>query len=89
MNKIRQNKATIKEMKGYYGETIRDPKQIGDFIVNHFEEKFKARNIVIDNDLTGLIPMLVTEENNLMLSSMPSHEEIKHAAFTFNADRWL
>ncbi|KAF5176982.1 hypothetical protein FRX31_033432, partial [Thalictrum thalictroides] len=32
LNKIRQSKATIKEMKGDNGETIRDPKQIGDFI---------------------------------------------------------
>ncbi|CAL0306454.1 unnamed protein product [Lupinus luteus] len=60
---------------------------IADHVLNHFTELFGSQNNTVPNSLiSDVIPQLVTVEDNLMLTSLPSTDEIKGAVFAMNGD---
>ncbi|KAF6168116.1 hypothetical protein GIB67_011501 [Kingdonia uniflora] len=59
-----------------------DGQDISSYIVQFYEDKFKAVEKVTPNpDLTELIPSTVGDDENNMLCSIPSADEVKQAVF--------
>lgn len=61
--------------------------EIESHVVGFYEELFATTNPCFDNGLIKeVIPLLVTSEDNIMLTKLPSVEEVKLAVFSMNGD---
>ncbi|GAU50883.1 hypothetical protein TSUD_411120 [Trifolium subterraneum] len=66
---------------------ITEPDIIANHVVNHFQNLFSSDNVSLDNGLIEeVIPSLITEDINKMLTLMPSLAEIQSAVFSMNKD---
>jgi hypothetical protein len=64
-----------------------EPDLIASHVVNHFQNLFTSDNEVVDNGLIEeVIPALVTEDINNLLTLMPSFVEIENVVFSMNKD---
>lgn len=62
-------------------------KDIESHVVSFYEKLFCTENNCSDNGLIEeVIPSLVTFEQNLMLTNLPSMEEVKEAVLSMNSD---
>jgi hypothetical protein len=61
--------------------------EISAHVVDHFSSLFKQTGTFIDNGLVEeVIPKLITDRINHMLTLLPSNDEIKNAVFSLNND---
>lgn len=68
-------------------EILLSPSDIETHVVSFYEELFSSPNTCIDNGLIEeVIPDMVSAEDNLKLTNLPSSEEIKNAVFSMNRD---
>jgi hypothetical protein len=75
--KIRQATNQITSIKND-DVTLNDPDEVKAHIVNHFTSLFNAPDPDRDNGLvTEVIPSLITDRINTMLTRLPTHEEVK------------
>jgi len=66
---------------------ITDQREMGNHVVTYFQDIFGTRNECVTNDLVErVIPSMVTDDDNNMLTVMPLADEIKKAVFDMNAD---
>jgi hypothetical protein len=66
---------------------LSEPKHIEDHVLDYFRGIFGVKNNCVSNDLVGnVIPMMVTDCDNLMLTSSPFIDEIKRAIFDLNGE---
>jgi len=70
------------------GDTvITDTKEISEHIINHFSTLFNNTSNTCDNGLVDeVIPHLITDRINSMLTLLPSEDEIFQAIFSLNKD---
>lgn len=70
------------------GEVRRtEPCDIEDHVLDYFQGIFGVDNFCTSNDLVSkVIPSLVTDHENLMLTAAPDIDEIKKAVFDLNGD---
>ncbi|MCI07075.1 RNA-directed DNA polymerase (Reverse transcriptase), partial [Trifolium medium] len=67
--------------------TLTDPNIISSHVVDHFSNLFNQNSRVTDNGLIeDVIPNLLTDNINNMLTMLPSFDEIKNAVFSLNKD---
>ncbi|KAK2424264.1 hypothetical protein QL285_034644 [Trifolium repens] len=71
-----------------HGETVLTEKdQISEHIVNYYKNLFCTNSVLQDSLLADeVIPNLVTDDVNSLLTVLPSHDEIKAAVFSLNKD---
>lgn len=71
-----------------HGDTVlTDNMEISEHIVNHFSSLFNNTTNTRDNGLIDeVIPSLITERINTMLTLLPTEEEIFQAVFSLNKD---
>ncbi|XP_043717944.1 uncharacterized protein LOC122665876 [Telopea speciosissima] len=79
--RMRRVKNTIRDLDKEDGSALMDQKEISDHLVDHFENFFKSGGRDRDAALLTVIPTLVTDQDNAMLSKIPSHDEIRTAIF--------
>jgi len=66
---------------------ITDQEQIAEHVISHFTNLFSNENVVNDNGIIEeVIPPLVTENINRLLTMLPSCDEIHNAMFAMNKD---
>ena len=66
---------------------ITDTRDMEAHVVNYFKNIFCGNNNCVPNGLVeGVVPLLVSEEDNVALTSMLLIDEIKNAVFDLNAD---
>jgi len=66
---------------------ITDSKEMEEHVVGYFHNIFGGNNNCLSNGLAAkVIPLLVTEEENVALTTMSLFDEIKKAVFDLNAD---
>ncbi|XP_026399511.1 uncharacterized protein LOC113295389 [Papaver somniferum] len=80
--RLRQAQNMITELEKYSGVIITEQKEIASELVNHSEEKFKYKDVNIDESILANIPKVITIEDN----AIPSDEEIKVAVFDLNPE---
>lgn len=79
--KIREAQSYISLLKDG-NEVITNTEDIEAHVLSYFTNIFAAHSDYIENNLPNrFIPHLVTDEDNVMLTTVPSAEEIKHATF--------
>ncbi|MCH84849.1 RNA-directed DNA polymerase (Reverse transcriptase), partial [Trifolium medium] len=86
MAKIKSSTKMINAIRD--GDTVlTEPSEVAIHIVNHFQNLFSS-NIVLQgsNLVEEVIPNLVDDQINNMITSIPSSEEIKNAVFSLNKD---
>jgi len=65
-------------------EIITDPQRISNHIVNYYEKKFASNFVLQDTSLVEeVIPSLIDESTNRLLTMVPSNQEIKEVVLTF------
>ncbi|XP_026390091.1 uncharacterized protein LOC113285383 [Papaver somniferum] len=84
--KIRQARNTISELEDANGNIISDQSQIADTLVKHFQQKFEAQDVDVSEELLDVIPSVITYEDQEMLDSIPTTEEIKKIVFEMDSD---
>ncbi|XP_043703245.1 uncharacterized protein LOC122653468 [Telopea speciosissima] len=77
----RRIRNAIREIITEDGSVLKDANAIGDHMVAHFESFFKGGASIRDEELLAVIPSVVSNMDNDMLTSIPSQEEIKAAVF--------
>jgi len=66
---------------------LTEPYDIENHVLEYFQDIFGVDNTCISNDLVStMIPHLVTEVDNLMLTAAPGVDEIKQAVFYLNGE---
>jgi hypothetical protein len=88
-HRIAKIKTTTKSITTLHdGEhVLTEPQHISDHVVYYYKNLFSS-NIVLQEQLLAeeVIPNLITEDLNTMLTLLPSHQEIKAAVFALNKD---
>jgi len=84
--KIREVQSYISMLKD--GEEVLTSKEdIECHVLQYFTDIFSAASKCVENDLPEkYIPRKVTDEDNAMLTAIPSEEEVKHVVFDLNGD---
>ncbi|KAK9289093.1 hypothetical protein L1049_017564 [Liquidambar formosana] len=84
VTKIRAVQGKIHVLKGDQG-LISDPIHIKQHIVDYYTTLYSASSPTLHSDLVdSIIPQMVTEEENILLTSVPSAEEIRAAIFSMD-----
>jgi hypothetical protein len=84
--KIKNTSKLISSLKNGT-DVITEPSQIAEHVVNHFQNLFCTNSFVQDQILVEeVIPKLVDDNVNNLLTILPSKDEIKHAVFDLNKD---
>ncbi|PNX55219.1 hypothetical protein L195_g048846, partial [Trifolium pratense] len=64
---------------------IDDPLEIENHVINYYTNLYAVSNNCVDNGLIAkVIPKIVTDEDNMMLTKIPTMEEVKTAVFSMN-----
>ncbi|XP_026396494.1 uncharacterized protein LOC113291142 [Papaver somniferum] len=84
--KIRQIQNVIVELENEEGELITTQQGIADILVNHFEAKFKYKEVQISEEIIEAVPKVILNEYNDKLKAIPSAKEIKKAVFDLDLD---
>ncbi|GAU35456.1 hypothetical protein TSUD_364120 [Trifolium subterraneum] len=68
-------------------DVLTKPSQIADHVVNYYKNLFRTNPILQDSLLVEeVIPSLISDNVNTLLTMLPSKEEIKNAVFSLNKD---
>ncbi|XP_019451836.1 PREDICTED: uncharacterized protein LOC109353936 [Lupinus angustifolius] len=60
---------------------------IANHVLNYYTDLFGSTKYIAPNDLIqSVIPSIVSDDENLMITSVPSHKEIKDVVFGLNGD---
>ncbi|XP_026378638.1 uncharacterized protein LOC113273085 [Papaver somniferum] len=84
--KVRQAQNMIVELEDDDGNIITSQRDIASNLVAHSEEQFKFQEVEINHQFLDVIPKVVNTEDNKMLESTPSKEEIKTTIFDLNIE---
>ncbi|XP_026396353.1 uncharacterized protein LOC113290988 [Papaver somniferum] len=83
--KIRQSISQVSELEDVNGNIIIDQEKISSELVNFFEKRFQFKEVNIVEKLLDVIPQLITVEDQHMLDSTPTAEEIKETTFSIDS----
>ncbi|XP_026438983.1 uncharacterized protein LOC113337535 [Papaver somniferum] len=84
--KITNARNSISELEESSGNIISNQGKIAEILVKHFEDKFSARNVTINQSPLNVIPTVITDEGQLMLDAIPDSTEIKSIVFYIDPD---
>ncbi|KAF9619826.1 hypothetical protein IFM89_009577 [Coptis chinensis] len=82
LHKLRMNKALILEIQKSDGTILKQQQHI----VLVFEAKYNPQAVIPNVGLMELIPKLVTDEDNVNISAIPTSTEVKHAVFNMDSN---
>ncbi|XP_042483605.1 uncharacterized protein LOC122063975 [Macadamia integrifolia] len=84
--KMRRIRNTIRCLKKQDGTIVEGREQLGDYIVQFYEDFHKATPTIDHVDLLDSIPMVLQQNDIFFLDSIPSDEEIKKAIWELDPD---
>lgn len=65
---------------------MEDQSTIGALVETYFLNILSSKEHYIDEEIFQVIPKLVTEEDNLLLTRLPAMEEVRDVVFSMSAD---
>ncbi|KAF5462644.1 hypothetical protein F2P56_018632 [Juglans regia] len=80
LNKRRQSKIT--EMRLPNGLMLKSPQEIHDGAVHYFREFLGQSSRVVLPELSDYVSIVISDDDNLRLCSVPTEEEVKQAVFS-------
>ncbi|XP_026436139.1 uncharacterized protein LOC113334001 [Papaver somniferum] len=84
--KLRQSQNNITELESTESNVVTEQVQIGNILVAHYTKKFGHQNVTIHEEIMGVIPKILNDEDNKFLDVVPTAMEIKEALFGMNAN---
>ena len=84
---IRRRKNAIDFLKNDNNEWLFDKNDIGACFVQFFHNLFSSSNPQFPNDFDNLISLVISDEDNTLLSAIPSADEIKQTLFSLGSDK--
>ncbi|XP_042484804.1 uncharacterized protein LOC122065079 [Macadamia integrifolia] len=84
--KMRRNKNTIRSLKKQDGSMVDDPIQIGNYIVDFYENFHKVTPTVQHEELLDNIPLILNQADQYHLDGLPGDAEIKRAVWELDPD---
>ncbi|XP_026383989.1 uncharacterized protein LOC113279508 [Papaver somniferum] len=84
--KVRQARNSITELEDANNETVTDQSKVAKILIDYFEDKFKFKEVDIEESLLEVIPKAITEADQAMLDAIPSSEEIKKIIFEMDPE---
>lgn len=82
----KRKKHYIPQIRNPAGVIISDHGQKKDIASCHFQKAFTTQHHYIEDSSLNCIPALVSEQDNEMISAIPTEKEIQDAVFTLSAD---
>ncbi|CAH9144348.1 unnamed protein product [Cuscuta epithymum] len=82
--KIRNKMQTITSINDSDGNLLTSSPDIGAAAVDFFKGLYSVEPEVAADQILQFIPEIITEEDNIMLSSLPEEEEVKKAVWDLN-----
>ncbi|XP_060210575.1 uncharacterized protein LOC132637513 [Lycium barbarum] len=79
--KGRRKKLQIKRIQNSDGSSIEDEDQMADEAVHFYSQQFSQEELIGDENLFSLIPVLIDKNRNDLLCQMPSVDEVKKIVF--------
>lgn len=86
---IRRKHNSIDAIKDDSGEWLICKKDIREHVVDKFFSLFTEEPVDFPSDLNQLILPAITDEENLELCSIPSHQDIKNVIFAMESQKIL
>ncbi|KAF9600366.1 hypothetical protein IFM89_008601 [Coptis chinensis] len=83
--RTRQLKAQIVEYNDEV-ELLKQQEDIKSFIFSAYETKYQHHEVHSNSELMSLIPQLVRDEENIVLTAVPTHQEVEDAVFNMEAN---
>ncbi|XP_026377624.1 uncharacterized protein LOC113271914 [Papaver somniferum] len=80
--KLRQATNSITELENDAGAIVTDQKEIASMLINYFSSKFSEHTVEISDTILNVIPQVISDDENSLLASIPSMEEIKNAVLS-------
>ena len=77
-------RSRLGRIKNAEGDWLEDEEEIARCGVNHYYNLYKSEEHILDADLLSVIPSLVTQEDNNMLTSLVALEELKGNVFSMS-----
>ncbi|XP_042519185.1 uncharacterized protein LOC122092960 [Macadamia integrifolia] len=84
--KMRRNKITIRSLKKQDGSMVDDPIQIGNYIVDFYENFHKATPTVQHEELLDNIPLILNQIDHYHMDALPGDAEIKRVVWELDPD---
>nr|XP_027109303.1 uncharacterized protein LOC113729178 [Coffea arabica] len=82
----KRRRAVIHRVRKTDGEWIEGEPQIGDIAVRFFQELFMAKGNSTSNAIPEIIPKLVTNQDNSLLTEIPSLTKVKTTVFAMDEE---
>ncbi|XP_026459894.1 uncharacterized protein LOC113360618 [Papaver somniferum] len=82
--KVRNAHNNIAELEDSNGNIVVEQNQIADLLVNHFQKKFEHQEVSHEESFFNSIPKVITEEDNVLMDTLPSTQEIKDVGFSMD-----
>ncbi|XP_060210670.1 uncharacterized protein LOC132637628 [Lycium barbarum] len=82
--KGRRKKLQIKRIQNSDGSWIEDEDQMADEAVHFYSQQFSQEELIGDENLLSLIPVLIDQNRNDLLCQMPSVDEVKNVVFNLS-----
>ncbi|KAL5709736.1 hypothetical protein ACHQM5_020390 [Ranunculus cassubicifolius] len=86
MLKIRQQSSLITELVDDNDVLLTSQAEIKDHLINYYTEKFSYEEAVQDVDLVNLVPTSLGDEDNLILTVIPTYAEIQATVMSMDPD---
>ncbi|KAF9621593.1 hypothetical protein IFM89_023167 [Coptis chinensis] len=67
-------------------ELLKQQEDIKSFIFSAYETKYQHHEVHSNSELMSLIPQLVRDEENIVLTAVPTHQEVEDAVFSMEAN---
>ncbi|KAH0684689.1 hypothetical protein KY289_022441 [Solanum tuberosum] len=84
--KDKNKRLLIHKIKDQDGNWVEGTTQVATATVNYFSNLFKVEDIDENNDIFNVIDRVVTREDNISLTSLPSIQELKDVVFSIDPD---
>jgi hypothetical protein len=84
---IRRRSNAVNFLKSNEGFWLSNRAEIGGSFVSHFSNLFSSTRPPIDDDMLSLFAPTVTEEDNLLLCSIPLESEVVQALFSLGSTK--
>ncbi|KAF6152715.1 hypothetical protein GIB67_021375 [Kingdonia uniflora] len=84
--RIKQDKNVISAAENDQGVVLTNQDNIKDFIVKFYRTKFAFKEIQIDDSLVDLIPKMIQDADNEMLTAIPNDDEIRSVVLGMDPD---
>ncbi|XP_019232877.1 PREDICTED: uncharacterized protein LOC109213527 [Nicotiana attenuata] len=82
----RRRRLQLHKIKDHRDRWVEGEDNIAKAAIRHFHKRFNIKHQFNDNEILECIPRIITEEDNIVLTTIPNTEEIRDVVFDMGAN---